>query len=234
MSESVHLSVIVPAFNEQDNLARVILDMTAGLDQAAIGLYEIIVVDDGSVDGTGRVADELAARYATVKVVHHDRNRGYGAAVRSGYAAASGRYITQIPADGELGIGEALGLLTAIGSHDVIASHRERPPSLRRDVLTSAFHFLIRLVLGFDGSRLDGIFVIRRDVLKDLALCSSTGLVNLETLMRCSRKGIAMAHGVVRVSPRLSGHSKVANVRTVARLFVEVVALRWEMARERT
>jgi glycosyltransferase involved in cell wall biosynthesis len=234
MSDSVHFSVIVPAFNEQDNLARVIQDTTAGLDRAAVGSYEIVVVDDGSVDGTGRVADDLAARYATVKVVHHDKNRGYGAAVRSGYAVATGRFITQIPADGELAIGEALALLADIGSSDVMASHRERPPSLHRDVLTNAFHVLIRLVLGFDASGLDGIFVIRGEVLKSMPLRSSTGLVNLETLMRCSQQGLKIGHGVVRVSPRLSGHSKVANVRTVARLFREVIALRWVIARERT
>jgi glycosyltransferase involved in cell wall biosynthesis len=233
MSESIYLSVIVPAFNEEDNLATVIMDTTAHLDQAAVGSYEIIVVDDGSRDGTGRVADELADRYSQVKVVHHDRNRGFGAAVRSGYAAATGHYITQIPADGEIAIGEALTLLSAIGSNDIIASRRERTPSLHRDVLTGTFHFLIRLLFGFNGSGLDGIFVIRGDLLKELPLCSSTGLVNLETLMRCSRRGLKMARGVVRVSPRLSGRSKVANVTTMARLFLEIVALRRVIAGER-
>jgi hypothetical protein len=230
MTEPVYLSVIVPAFNEADNLGRVVADTTAGLDRAAIGSYEVVVVDDGSSDGTGRVADELAAGHRHVKVVHHDRNRGFGAAVRSGYGVSSGEYVTQIPADGEVQIGEALGLLAAIGSNDVIASRRDRPASVRRDILTAAFHRLMRLLLGFDGSRLDGIFVIRGSLLRTMTLRSSTGLVNLETLIRCSRKGITIAQGVMRVSPRLSGRSKVTNLRTMARLFGEILALRRAIA----
>jgi len=233
MSDQVRLSVIVPAFNEEANLGRVIADVTARLDQSTIGRYEIVIVDDGSSDATGHVADRLAGDYEAVKTVHHDRNRGFGAAVRSGYAASSGQYVTQIPADGEIEIGEALGLLAAIGSNEVIASRRERPARRQRDILTGTFHLLLRLLLGFDGSRLDGIFVIRGDLLRALPLRSSTGLVNLETLMRCSRKGIPIAQGVVRVSPRLSGRSKVTNVRTMARLFQEIIALRHAIARER-
>src|SRR5262245_24709989 len=117
MSEPIGLSVIVPAFNEADNLGRVVASLTAGLDRRALGA-------DGSSDGTGRVAAELATAHETVKVVRHDRNRGFGAAVRSGYAASTGQYVTQIPADGEIEIGEALGLLNAIGTNEVIASRR--------------------------------------------------------------------------------------------------------------
>jgi len=232
MSVPVHLSVIVPAFNEEANLGRVIADVTAGLDRAAIGSYEIVIVDDGSSDGTGRLADSLAAESQAVKAIHHDRNRGFGAAVRSGYAVSSGQYVTQIPADGEVEIGEALGLLAAIGSNDVIASRRERPPNRQRDILTGTFHLMLRLLLGFDGSRVDGIFVIRGDLVRGLPLRSSTGLVNLETLMRCSRKRIPIAHGIMRVSPRLSGRSKVTNVRTMVRLVREIIELRRVIARE--
>jgi glycosyltransferase involved in cell wall biosynthesis len=226
MSEAVYLSVIVPAFNEADNLGRVIADVTAGLNRAGIVSYELLVVDDGSSDGTGKLADALASAHRHVKVIHHDRNRGFGAAVRSGYAVSSGEYVTQIPADGEVQIGEALGLLAAIGSNDLIASRRDRPASARRDAITAAFHRLMRLLLGFDGRGLDGIFVIRGSLIRGLTLESSTGLVNLETLMRCSRKGVTIAHGVMRASPRLSGRSKVTNLRTMARLFAEILALR--------
>ena len=189
MIDSPFLSVVVPAFNEDGNLARVIEHTVSSLATAAVGVYEIIVVDDGSSDKTGQIADELERLYPEVKVVHHERNQGFGAAIRSGYAVATGRYVTQIPADGEITIEEALGLLRAIGSHDVIASRREREPSVHRDVLTGTFHLLMRILLGFDGSGLDGIFVIRGALLKTVPLTSTTGLVNLETLMRCSRRG---------------------------------------------
>src|SRR5262249_26754575 len=116
----------------------------------------------------------------------------------------------------------------------VIASRRDRPGNRHRNFLTGAFHLLLRMLLGFDARGLDGIFVIRGDLLRGLPLRSSTGLVNLETLMRCSRLGLPIAHGVMHVSPRLSGRSKVANLRTMMRLFGEIVALRAAMAEEET
>lgn len=222
----LHLSVVVPAFNEDQNLAIVVEQTVGALDQAKIGPFEIVIVDDGSTDATGRVADGLSAQYPQVKVVHHLRNRGFGAAMQSGYAVSTGTYVTQIPADGEITIGEALNLLQGIGDHDVIASRRERGAIAHRDLLTRLLHVLLSMFLGFDGSGLDGIFVIRRSVLNDLPLRSATGLINLETLMRCTRRRCSMTTGVVHVSPRLSGRSKVTNPARMVKTFLEILKLR--------
>ena len=97
------LTIVVPAFNEEANLLPVIRRTVATLDAAGwAGKYEIIVVNDGSRDGTGSAADDLARSLSTVKVVHHAVNQGFGAALQSGYAKAVGTYATVIPADGEV------------------------------------------------------------------------------------------------------------------------------------
>src|SRR5438876_118089 len=106
------LSIVVPAFNEAGNLERVIERTISTLDNAAwLRGYEVIVVDDGSGDGTGQLAEQLAGTHRAVSVVHHAANRGFGAAVRSGYAAAHGRFVSVVPADGEVGVDQALTLL---------------------------------------------------------------------------------------------------------------------------
>jgi len=220
--------VVIPAFNEGANLEPVVERSLNVLDAEPWGLAsQLIVVDDGSRDDTGTVARRLADRDARVVVASHASNRGFGAAVRTGYAAATGEFVTCIPADGEVRIEEALGLLAAMGSADIAVSRRIRSAPSHREWLTRAFHLLMRAAVGFDPARMDGIFVIRRDLLLRLPLRSTTGLVHAEVLMRCMRLGCSMHAGTMQVSPRLSGESKVANLRTMLRILIELLALRW-------
>lgn len=224
---SIELSVVVPAFNEEANLAPVITRTIEALDAAfADGGYEIVIVDDGSRDGTGRVADDLARRQPQVAVVHHAANQGFGAALCSGYARARGEYCAAIPADGEVGIEQALTLFDARGDADVVFSRRVRSVSTGREVLTKGWHALMTLLVGTDLRGRDGIYVIRTSLVRDMKLRSKTGLVNLEILLECHQRGVRINEGLMHASPRLSGESKVTNARTVLKVLWEMVKLR--------
>lgn len=225
---SIELSIVVPAFNEEANLAPVIRRTVEALDAALTpARYEIVIVDDGSRDGTGRVADELARLLPRVQVVHHSLNQGFGAALRSGYARARGQYCAAIPADGEVGIEQALALFREIGDSDVMVSQRVRTATAGREVLTKVWHVLMTLLAGADLRGRDGIYVIRTSLVQQMKLHSSTGLVNLEILMLCHQRGVRINEGLMHASPRLSGESKVTNVRTVVKVLWEMVKLRF-------
>lgn len=224
----IELSVVVPAFDEEANLAPVITRTVEALDAAlAPGAYEIVIVDDGSRDGTGQVADELARELLPVQVVHHSSNQGFGAALRSGYARARGRYCVAIPADGEVGVEQAVTLFAARGDADVVVSRRVRSVSTGREVLTKVWHVLMTLLAGADLRGRDGIYVIRTSLVQQMELHSSTGLVNLEILLLCHQRGVRINEGLMYASPRLSGESKVTNVRTVVKVLWEMVKLRF-------
>src|SRR6185436_19055996 len=115
----LQFSVVIPVYNESANVGIVLDDTVRCLDASPYrGAWEVILVNDGSTDDTGRVIDGLAAADSRVRAVHHVSNRGFGAALRSGYAAARGRLVTLISGDGEIGVDQPLALAAQMGSAD--------------------------------------------------------------------------------------------------------------------
>jgi glycosyltransferase involved in cell wall biosynthesis len=221
------LSIIIPAYNEGSNLSATIDESTRMLAGAESQVsYELIVVDDGSSDGTGRLADAIANEREHVRVVHHSANQGFGAALRTGFSVAQGAFVTVIPADGEVRVGEALALYALAGDADLVVSSRIRSMPLHREILTKAFHQLQHLVLGFNPAGMDGIFVARRTVVEATPLHSTTGLLQFELFMHCVRRGCSIRRGVMQASPRYSGASKVTKVLSVAKTLREMWKLR--------
>src|SRR5262245_44108308 len=107
------LSLVLPAFNEADNIERVVRACAAYLEQAPIA-YDLIVVDDGSADGTDRVLTGLAASLPGLRTLSHEHNRGYGAALRTGFAAASKAFVVYMDSDGQFDIRDLDRLLPLV------------------------------------------------------------------------------------------------------------------------
>ena len=186
--------------------------------------FEVIVVDD-ETDGTSELLDQLAAHEPRVRVVHRGRNGGRGSEVRLRRRAGGARHCHSgrracLPA-------QILELAGALGDADLVASGRlhEGKASSRR-TLTNGWILLTRLILGFDPTGIDGIYLIRRSVLAGLPITSDTGLVNFEVLWRCTRQRRRIARHVLPIAPRRGGESKVTNLRTIARIVGEMIWLR--------
>ena len=236
MSEThPRLSIVIPAFNEGKNVETVVAHTAATLDGDGLrGLYELVIVDDGSRDDTGAIADELARRNTFVRVVHHDVNRGFGAAQISGIRAARGEWVPVLPGDGEVRAEQALRLYHAIGDADLGLSERrsetaavaEAVRPLHRRILTWGGNLLLRVVFGFDLTGMEGIYLVRRDRVQALPLTASTGYVSMEIVLHSRRERWTVRRSVIYISPRISGSSKVANLRTVARVALDMLALR--------
>lgn len=229
----VDLSVVVPAYNEAANVEPVVAEILATLrDSPWVGSYEVLLVDDGSRDGTGAIMARLAAADPALRVLRHETNRGFGAALRTGFAHTRGRVVTYITADGEIGADQALRLAREMGDRDLLLSGRARRVGAGRGLLTWGVNWTSRLILGFWPEETVGSYVVRGDVLRSLPLHSSTGLVNLEIILHCRRAGRRIGRsGVTEARPRLSGASKVTNLRTIVKTLWEMLALRWRLAR---
>lgn len=230
----VKLSIVIAAYNEGQNVALVVEQSIQVLTANEwAGLYELILVDDGSTDETGQITRNLAQKYEDrVKVFHHPTNRGFGAALKTGFAHACGEYVTLIPGDGEVGVDQALKLFHDMGEADLMLSRRQRSVPTYRKALTGGFQLLTRWIIGADVSEMEGIYVIRGEVLKKLKLKSETGLVNFEILLQCRARGCLIKSGIMQASPRLSGQSKVANLPTVLKTLWEMFKLRLTLIRE--
>ena len=233
--ETPMLSLVVPAYNEAANITPVVHEILSVLAASTwVDGYEVILVDDGSSDGTGAVMDALAREHPELTAVHHPRNRGFGAALRTGFTHTRGRVVSLMSADGELGVDQILNLLRDFGDDDLVLSRRERTVGVERRFLTWGFDLLVRVILGFWIDKDVGIYLVRGDLVRSLTLVSDTGLANLELILHCRQQGRRVTRGgVTRFRQRLSGQSKVANVSTVARTLWEMVKLRWRLVMRR-
>src|SRR5262249_41631300 len=118
------LSVFLPCFDEEANVARTVEGALTVLRERDLDRFEVIVVDDGSRDRTGAIADDLAEQYDEVHVVHHAQNQGYGAALRTGFEAAKFSWVFFTDGDGQFDLGEIVGFLDAAETVDVVIGYR--------------------------------------------------------------------------------------------------------------
>lgn len=234
-AEAPNLSIVVPAFNEGENITPVVREIVDTLAANPwVGPYEVVLVNDGSRDDTGAVMDRLKQEYPQLSVWHHETNRGFGAALRTGFTRSRGKAVSFITADGEIGVDQALRLYKEIGDYDLLLSGRERTVGADRKILTWGVDLMMRLILGFwhDGSV--GIYIVRGDVLRSIPLYSDTGLANLEVILYCQDRKLKIGKsGVTQARPRLSGQSKVTNLPTILRTLWEMWRLRWRIRRQR-
>lgn len=140
------LTIIVPAYNEAERIASVV-KMLAGLGQQELDSFEIIVVNDGSRDGTGPIADELAAQHPEVRVIHQPRNAGVGAAYTAALHAARMPMITLVPGDDAFAEAGIRDLFRTVGAADMIITYRANPSARSpvRRVLSVICNRLLRL-----------------------------------------------------------------------------------------
>jgi len=221
------VSAVLPAFNEEGNLMTCVGRVVRAL-QANTSAHEVIVVDDGSRDGTAAILEGLERSTPTLRVVRHAANRGYGAALRSGFDAARYEWIFMIDADNQFDPEEVARLLAEEAEADIVAGYRRRrrDPLLRR-LNALAFFTLVRLLFGRLVRDVNCAFkLIRSDLLRQLDLKSSGALINTELLVKARRFEARIVEVPVEHFPRESGKQTGANPRVVLRAFAELIAFR--------
>jgi len=220
------LSVFFPCYNEQDNIARVAmasLDVLTGLNID----FEIIIVNDGSKDNTGQVADRLAQNNNRIKAVHHQVNRGYGAALQSGFAAASKEYVFYTDGDGQFDIKELPLLFQYAADYDIVTGYRiNRQDNLVRKINAFCWTTLVNLLFGMRIKDMDCAFKLyKRRIFDDIKLKSTGALINTEIFARAKNKGYKVFQIGVHHYPRTAGTQTGAKLTVILRAFKELFAL---------
>lgn len=223
----VSITVFFPCHNEQDNVSRVTQQAVATLETLQAD-YEVLIVDDGSSDATGRIADEMAAGNPRIRVIHHPHNLGYGAALQSGFRAATKELVFYTDGDGQFDIAEMPALLPLLADCDIVSCYRmQRQDNLLRKINGWLWTRVIRLAFSLEIRDVDCAFKLyRRALFDDIKMESTGALIDTEILARAKRKGYRIAQRGVRHYPRTAGQQTGANLRVILRAFRELWQLR--------
>lgn len=221
------LSLVLPAYNEEAGIRQAVIEACAALADLT-SAYEILVVDDGSRDGTAAIVAELAAERRQVRLVQHECNRGYGAALRTGFAAARFERVAFTDADCQFHLADLGRLLPLSERYPLVVGWRqERQDSWRRRLLSRGYNLLTSALLGTRVRDCDcALKVFQRTVLPDLLPETNTFFVNAEMLTKARQRGLEVAEVGVRHRPRLQGESKVS-LREVPRVLATLLPFWW-------
>ena len=210
------LSVVVMAFNEAESVEPTIHELLDCLRQQDTS-FEILVIDDGSTDGTSAIVDRLTADIPELCVIHHELNRGLGAVYRTGFGCARGDLLTFFPADGQFPASIIPAFLRAMTGRDMVLGYLpERTDSMLGRTLSWGERRLYSLLFG-PVPRFQGVLMFRRRLLESVDLHSDGRgwVVLMEFIIRVTRLGAKTASLPTSVRPRRTGHSKVTNLRTI-------------------
>lgn len=221
------LSLVLPAFNEEPGIRQAVLEA----DEALVLLCadrEILVVDDGSTDGTARVVEEMTRELPHVRLIRHVTNRGYGPALRTGFQAARMDRIAFTDADCQFHLADLEPLLRLTDTNPVAVGYRiDRKDPWRRRFLSRGYNLLARTLLGTRVRDIDcALKVFRREALVQLLPETPGFFVNTEMLTRARQLHLAVAEVGVRHRPRCDGQSKIS-LRDVPRSLATLLPFWW-------
>jgi dolichol-phosphate mannosyltransferase len=226
------LSLIVLACNEAESVAPVLAELLDWLREHEPAA-ELLFVDDGSDDGTADLALQ-ALEGTDSKVLRHAENRGIGAAIKTGTAAARHPWVTFMPADGQIEPA-AIGTLRATAARDgcplVLSVYVLRSDGGLRKTLSWGVRLLIRALHGVT-LRCEGPYLFRRELFDADLLASDSFFLNFEFPIRVLRAGHEVSVAEIRCRPRIGGSSKTANVKTVFKVAADLLRLRIRLFRE--
>lgn len=227
-AETPELSVVVLAYNEEENV-RAAVGEILGILRGISKTWELLLVDDGSSDGTGRIADEIAAEESRVRAIHHGTNRGLGGGYRTGFDESRGKLITFFPADGQFPPTIIPQFLSEIGTElDMVLGYL---PNRKRELLArslSAAERVLYFAMFGRMPRFQGILMFRRTLLDELPLVSTGpgwGII-MELIVRAAQGKYRLKSVPTGHRPRMSGDSKAVSTKNIRANLEQVLAIR--------
>lgn len=229
------LSIVVPAYNEAANVVPAIEEISKVAQTLNID-YEIILVNDGSRDATGELArTQLAPRIPNFKIVEHFPNRGYGGALKAGFAAATQDLIAFTAADQQFDFREITRLLDKLTPGMTLVSgwRVNRQDPLIRRLNGMGWNLVVAILFGRSIHDIDcGFKVFRREVLQRINIESNGAMIDTEMLAELRARGYQLTDVPVTHLPRIAGNPTGANLKVIVRAFRDLFKFRLRLWRE--
>ncbi|MBI5732846.1 glycosyltransferase family 2 protein [Candidatus Jorgensenbacteria bacterium] len=232
MSKSLpSVSVFFPCYNDERTIGDLI-DVTGRILRKRGGRYEIIVVDDGSTDGSRQLLKKAAKEFSKLRLIFHKKNKGYGGALCSGFKKAKYEFVFYTDGDGQYDVGE-LELFIPLMTKDIDVVNgikMERNDPFVRIVAGKAYNFFVRNIFGIKIFDVDCDFrLIRKKLLKKIVLTSSSGAICVELIKKLQDKGARFREVTVHHYDRKFGNSQFFQPLRLIQTAVELIKLRLEL-----
>lgn len=222
------ISVFFPAYNDAPSLPRLI-EKTFEVLAAHGRDFEVIAVNDGSKDRTGEVLEELRQKFGDrLRIVTHEHNRGYGGALRSGFAAATKDLVFYTDGDGQYDVGELPKLLQAMRPDTGLVNgyKLERNDPGHRILIGHLYNRFARFIFGIRIRDVDCDFrLVRRELVEQVELTSTSGVICVELVRKLELTGCNVVEVGVHHYPRLHGRSQFFRIRSLATTFYQLCRL---------
>ena len=228
------MSIFFPAYNDWGTIASLVV-LAAAVARELTDDWEIIVVNDASPDHTPLILDELTRYVPHLRVVAHERNRGYGGALRSGFAAATKEYVFYTDGDAQYDVRELRALWKNRADADLVNGYKiARSDPLHRIIIGRIYHHIVRLAFQLHVADVDCDFrLLRRSVFDRIELTRDSGVICVELMTKIEKNGFRIAEVPVHHYHRLHGRSQFFNFRRVFQVVCELGVLWWELIVQR-
>ncbi|HEY8561828.1 MAG TPA: glycosyltransferase family 2 protein [Pyrinomonadaceae bacterium] len=221
------ISVFFPAYNDARSIGKLIEDALDVLPELT-DRYEVIVVNDGSVDETGEVLAEIASKHDAVRIVEHEINRGYGGALQSGFRTATGDLVFYTDGDAQYDVREIQKLYPLLTEKvDVVNGYKlERTDKMNRKLIGGFYNQLAHFLFALPVRDVDCDFrLIRRSFLGKITLHSTSGSICVELVYKLRKAGAIFEETGVNHYARQHGKSQFFTVRRVSKTLIDFFIL---------
>lgn len=215
------ISIVIPAYNEEKTVKNVAKDALTSLSKLCHD-YEVVLVDDGSLDATGKIIDSLAGENRHIRSIHHKKNKGFTGAIKTSFRSAKKNLIFFAPADGQFNFGELGKFVKAIKNYDVVLGYRkEKEENLIRKINSIAFHLINNIVLGIKFKEISSVSLWRREVATSIKVNSEdrSAMFLPEIIYKAMHKGYKFTQVSHVWRKRQGGKAKGANPLMIFKTF---------------
>jgi glycosyltransferase involved in cell wall biosynthesis len=221
------LSIFFPAYNDGGTIASMVIRAVKTAAELTPD-FEVIIVDDGSADGTAGIADELARTYPQVRAVHHPTNRDYGAALQTGFRSATKDLIFYTDGDAQYDPTELAVLWASMGPDtDLVNGYKiSRADPLHRIVIGRIYHYIVSMLFGLRLRDVDCDFrLMRHAIFGRIDLRKTSGIICVEMMKKIQDHGFRIVEVPVHHFHRSYGQSQFFNVRRLFRTARDLMLL---------
>lgn len=233
-TSKISITAFFPAYYDEGNIGKVVDKAVEVLESLKLKDYEVIIIEDGSPDKTGEVADQLAGKYDKVRVIHHGKNMGYGATLKDGFLNAKMDYVFYSDGDNQFDLDELRKFVALLPFSDIVVGYRKHKQySLYRKFTSLCYNYLLRLLFDIHYWDIDCAFkIFKTDLFKKININSVDAFIDAEIMLKANLHDYTVTEVGVLHLPRLDGISTGARPSVIFRTIKEVLDYKKEYDRE--